>query len=288
MKQILIRMKINIQNILVCVLVLSLNACARTAQNQTQQSPIEALVAQSVCEIDSMNQLSDTAIDFLQQYDLSQTVLYKNPSYNIHTRYLEATEPLGFRGDNYQRFYIHWDTIYRQTPRIYRIEGRTRCKDEYCDVSGVTVIDSVEFYFPYFFPGIKFHKGAVFGHYTMIATQDDVPVGKLQGQAIYYFWVTNDSIFYSTNGIMDGECGREHRGVFIDMRTNDTLRCNWGDLDIPDSGDLNEGWGCFFVNKKYYDNGWQTMYDSEHLGSCNEPSHAYYVLLNKIDNNWWK
>ena len=281
-------MKNSVLNILFLAIVLSAVSCTRTTQNPTPQIPVDTLVSQLLQNTDTTYQLSDTAMSFLQQYDLSQTVLYKNPSYNIHTRYVEATEPLGFCGDNYQRFYIHWDTIYKQTPRIYRIEGRTRCKDEYCNVYGITVIDSVEFYWTYFVPGIKFHKGAVLGHYAMIAMQDDTPVGKLQGQAIYYFRVTNDSIFYSTNGIMDGECGREHRGIWIDFHTNDTLTCNWGDLDIPDSGDLNKGWGCFLVNKKYRNYGWQAMYDSQQADWTHDPDYAYYDSINQIDMNWWK
>lgn len=269
--------------IILCAVVL-LVACksARTTYS------VDTLVCQLIQHTDTTNLLSDTTMRFLQHWDLSQTVLYKKPSYNIHTRFVETEEPLGFCGDNYQRFYIHWDTIYKQTPRIYRIEGRTRCKDEYCAVYGITVIDSVYFDWTYFIPELNFRCGEIHGHYTMIALQDDTPVGKLQGEAIHYFFEKNDTLFYSTSNEDDAQCGREHRGVWIDMRNNDTLRCNWGDLDIPDCGDLNIGWGCFLVNKKYYDYGWQTLYDSEHIGSTKEPSHAYYDSINTIDKNWWK
>ena len=117
-------------------------------------------------------------------------------------------------------------------------------------------------------------------------------MGKIQGEALYYFITDiptgNDSIFYSTDFVCDAECGRKHRGVCIDLRTNDTLTCNWGDFRIPDSGDLNQGWGCFIVNKKYYDYGWNTLYDAHHLGSHKEPDHTYYDSINQLDALWWK
>lgn len=266
--------------LLVC---LCLTACVHHS-NEHAELNIDSLVAQMLTEIDTSLILPDSASSFLACNDLSQTVLYKKPSYHIRQNFVEAPEPLGFFGDNYQRFYIHWDTIYKQSPRIYRLEGRTRCKDQYCNVYGITAIQNLKFF--------RWWCNEIQGQYALIALQNDSLVGKIQGEALYYFITDiiteNDSIFYSTDLVCDAQCGRKHRGVWIDLRTNDTLTCNWGDFRIPDSGDLNQGWGCFFVNKKYYDYGWNTLYDADHLGSYNEPDHAYYDSINQLDALWWK
>jgi len=78
---------------------------------------------------------------FLKRYDLSTTVINPDtaPTDEIYSwwteiakkewinydnepmedAWLHRPEPLGFRGNNFQRFYIHFDTVYKVSPTVY-------------------------------------------------------------------------------------------------------------------------------------------------------------------------
>ncbi|MBO7624811.1 MAG: hypothetical protein J6S82_05840, partial [Bacteroidales bacterium] len=55
-------------------------------------------------------------------------------------------EPIGFRGSDCQRFYIHYDSVWHKGNGVYRIEGRTRYKDTIRLFSGQLWLDSVRLY----------------------------------------------------------------------------------------------------------------------------------------------
>ena len=51
-------------------------------------------------------------------------------------------EPLGYRGRNYQRFYIHFDTVYKSSANTYLAQGRTRYRDTIRTFEGIITLDS--------------------------------------------------------------------------------------------------------------------------------------------------
>src|SRR5690349_24197284 len=57
-------------------------------------------------------------------------------------------EPLGYIGDNYQRFYIHYITIRqsKDTPYQYKVNGKTKVKNNICDFSGTITINRAVLY----------------------------------------------------------------------------------------------------------------------------------------------
>ena len=57
--------------------------------------------------------------------------------------YVQLPEPLGYRGAEYWRFYIHFDTVYKTGDFCYAVEGRTRFRDTVRRFAGEVVVDSL-------------------------------------------------------------------------------------------------------------------------------------------------
>ncbi|MBO6079380.1 MAG: hypothetical protein J6P54_00245, partial [Bacteroidales bacterium] len=52
-------------------------------------------------------------------------------------------EPIGFRSNVCQRFYIHYDSVYHKGNGVYGVEGRTRYRDTIRLFSGTLTLDSL-------------------------------------------------------------------------------------------------------------------------------------------------
>ena len=202
-------------------------------------------------------------------------------------------EPLGYRGADFQRFYIHYDTVYKVSDTIYYIEGRTRCKDEICTISGYLVVDSVVPYNDTLFSVDELimitSYGTLYAHYTLQANHNDKYIADLVGKACFDYLIHNDTIYYDAIRFSgDGYCNNQYTGKWIYLDTQDTLTCNWGDFRIPESDRLDGGCGCFIPDEAFYDNGWKTCIDRDRHGWIADPEHAYYDSIYQADINWWK
>ncbi len=211
----------------------------------------------------------------------------------MEDRWFTLPEPLGFRGADFQRFYIHYDTVYKVSDSIYHIDGRTRCKDEICTISGSLIVDSVVPYNDTLFSVDDFimitESGTLYAHYTLQANHNDKHIADVEGKAYFYYLVHNDSIFYDALDLVaDGYCNNQYTGKWIYLDTLDTLTCNWGDFRIPESDCLDGGCGCFIPYEEFYDNGWKTYIDRDRHGRVADPEHAYYDSIYEADIKWWK
>ncbi len=202
-------------------------------------------------------------------------------------------EPLGYRGADFQRFYIHYDTVYKVNDYTYRIEGRTRCQDEICTINGNLVVDSVVPLSDSLFSDDSYIKisgsGTLYAHYTLQAKHNDKHVADIVGKAYFDYLVHNDSIFYDAISYAgDAYCNNQYTGKWIYLDTSDTLTCNWGDFRIPESNGLDGGCGDFSPYDEFYDNGWKTYIDRDRHGWIGDPECAYYDSIYEADINWWK
>ena len=203
--------------------------------------------------------------------------------------WLYREEPLGFRGSNCQRFYIHLDTVYRINQTLYHLKGRTRCKEEICHVSGNIMIDSVRVID---MKGKDFmqidEEGYIYGHFELEAMQDK-PVADLFGNVIYGYLIHNGTVYYNALEFgSDGYCNNQYRGKWVDYAIGDTLICNWGDYRIPDSDNFDIGCGVFSPNDKYYNFGWKTYMDRWcYSYGYNDAQSLYYDSIYTADENWW-
>ena len=163
-------------------------------------------------------------------------------------------EPLGYRGADFQRFYIHYDTVYKVSDSIYHIDGRTRCKDEICTISGSLIVDSVVPYIDTLFSVDELimitSYGTLYAHYTLQANHNDKYIADLVGKACFDYLIHNDTIYYDAIRFSgDGYCNNQYTGKWIYLDTQDTLTCNWGDFRIPESDRLDGGCGCFIPDE---------------------------------------
>lgn len=252
---------------------------------------------------------------FLKRYDLSTTVINPDtaPTDEIYSwwtetakkewinygnepkddRWLHRPEPLGFRGDNFQRFYIHFDTVYKVSPTVYRMEARSRCKDEICHIHGRILIDSVVTFDECDVVDDVIKKltecGTVYAHYEMEASVGSMPVARLFGRSSYGYLVHNDSVYYDAMMIVADEYNNnQYAGKWVDLVTNDTLTCNWGDFRIPESKELDGGCGLFIPGEDYYNLGWKPYLDWDNHAYVGDPLCMYYNFLYSIDEDWWK
>lgn len=251
---------------------------------------------------------------FLKRYDLSTTVINPDtaPTDEIYSWWTETAkkewinydnepmedawlhrpEPLGFRGNNFQRFYIHFDTVYKVSPTVYQMKARSRCKDEICYIHGRILVDSVTV--DECDVGDDFIKnltecGTVYAHYEMEASVGSMPVARLLGRSSYGYLVHNDSVYYDAMMIVaDGYSNNQYAGKWVDLVTNDTLTCNWGDFRIPESNGLDGGCGLFSPHEKYYDFGWKPYLDWNRHAYISDPLCTYYDFLYSFDEDWWK
>ncbi len=85
--------------------------------------------------------------------DLSRMIIpdsiLTNPDYcsqKDEFMFIEKTsefEPIGYRGRDFQRFYIHYDSVRFMGNGIYKVEGRTRYRDTIRLFSGTITLDSM-------------------------------------------------------------------------------------------------------------------------------------------------
>lgn len=193
---------------------------------------------------------------------------------NADDHWCQRPEPLGYRGDHYQRFYIHYETVTRKDSLHYYVKGKTRCKDEILPFDGIITIESKleadtawlnELHYMKDITDVGFIKGSY--NYTVYQQNSQTRKAKLFGIVTYQYLVHAGKIYYDgTDLVADSYENNQYVGKWIDEATHDTLTCNWGDFRIPNSDGLDIGAGEFSPSdsaRVYY--GWDDyleMYDA--------------------------
>lgn len=171
---------------------------------------------------------------------------------------------LGYKGESYSRFDIHFSNVTKASGRRYNVKGLIRCEGVISQFSGFITLASVEELTgdtEYSFLRPPYHVGVVTAHYEF-----EVPdlKAKMSGKSTYNVLEINDSIYYDALFcVADGFCNNQYEGIWLDLTSQKSVKCNWGDCRIPDSDNLDVGVGEFCVDKKYINNGWQLL-DGNH------------------------
>ncbi len=193
-------------------------------------------------------------------------------------------EPLGFIGEDYQRFYIHFISIIKNkdNPYEYFVYGKTKVKNNICEFMGtITIKEAVLLNYPDFYPEYK--QGRVFGEYTFYES-DKPGAGVFTGKVTSDFVIDgHDKLHYDALMLIaDGYSNNQFEGVWQSYQTKTKKPCNWGDCRIPDSGHLDSGTGGFVPREEYYDKGWQHF---EHLGELTPEGEK---ARKAEEEEWWK
>jgi hypothetical protein len=195
-------------------------------------------------------------------------------------------EPLGYIGENYQRFYIHFiSVIQNPTDKAeYFVFGKTKVKDNVCSFQGTIKITSSRTYNKGEDPNLK--QGYIQEQYEFFEDSDQKGTGVLKGKFRTDFYLDEKGIL-SYDALMfgaDGFQNNQFEGKWTSYKSNTIKKCNWGDYRIPDSKELDGGAGEFAPSKKFLENGWQNY--SQAWGYSPDKPQAQEAK-NKELEKWW-
>ena len=199
---------------------------------------------------------------------------------------LRFPEPLGFIGDNFQRFYIHFLSVAKSTsdPYTYFVTGKTRVENNISRFSGTISIRTANTYTDSTKPNYK--QGYVVCHCLFYEDSTNKQInGHISGTLITDWLIINQHIYYdNVDGVADGYSNNQFTGRWKSYDRKWTKKCNWGDYRIPQSTELDMGAGEFSPGDKYLKYGWQTYRDADFQNDT--------VIKNKavrIENEqWWR
>jgi hypothetical protein len=172
---------------------------------------------------------------------------------------IQRAEILGFIGDNYQRFQIHFVSIIQNPTNHYEYfaYGKTKVKETVCSFQGTIKITKSELYKESDIPTYK--QGYVVCDVVLYEDNKQNSTGFFFGKLTSNFIIDNKGVFRydALMFVGDGFCNNQFVGTWTSYKTNSTKKCNWGDYRIPESGDFDIGAGEFSVDDKYVKNGWE-------------------------------
>jgi hypothetical protein len=195
-------------------------------------------------------------------------------------------EPLGFIGDNFQRFFIHYTSVRKnpQNPYEYIVAGKTRVKNTILPFTGKITVKRATLDRESDDP--MYRQGTVYAEVRLFEDSVAAASGSFQGQLVTSCCIDKkgriayDAIMMVADGYSNNQC----TAVWKSYRTGATKKCNWGDFRIPESGELDHGAGEFTVDEKYVRFGWESYVKS--YSSDDEKERA--AALAEEDRQWWK
>lgn len=258
----------------VCVMEKSnINVC-RNMKNRIVVF-VNLLTVILLCAISCGGQKANTTgkitMDEIRNTDLSHQLfmpdsILKEPDYNPKTEefiYNENViesrwfEPIGFRSNVCQRFYIHYDSVYHKGNGVYAVEGRTRYRDTIRLFSGTLTLDSLWLH-EGDCPTKNGEFGRLYGHY-MYEEDEFSGGGILSGKMSIDFAKINGRFYYDAVMLScaDGYDNNQYEGTWSSRNLSRMEKCNWGDFRIPDSEHLDTGTGMFIPHEECFDRGWR-------------------------------
>ncbi|MCD9854896.1 hypothetical protein LUD75_09280 [Epilithonimonas sp. JDS] len=225
----------------------------------------------------------------IKNYDLSKIIdpksILTEDRENTKEK-MQKAEPIGFIGDDYQRLYIHYNSINKnpKNPYEYLVKGKTKVKNTVRSFEGKLLIKKANIEKNSDFP--NYQQG--FATCELILNEDKnlTSTGFFKG-VITVGYIIDPKNNFRYDALMfyaDIFSNNEFKGTWTSYKTKISKKCNWGDYRIPNSGDLDIGAGEFMPNPKYLDKGWKyytlTMYG--------EPKNDVELARKKEEMNWWK
>ncbi|MCU7550128.1 hypothetical protein OCK74_13475 [Chitinophagaceae bacterium LB-8] len=199
----------------------------------------------------------------IKNFDLSK--LWKSDSITIEGDgdKIPFPEPLGFIGEEFHRFYIHYTSVTKSkdTPYLYYITGKTRVKNNICNFTGEILVQKAVTYKEPVIPEYKQYKsGSVTCLVTFYEDSTQSSSGIIKGKLTSDFYLDKKGRLHY-DALMFGSDGFSNNGseaTWTSYKTGKSKKCNWGDFRIPGSEKLDIGVGEFSVAGEYVRNGWET------------------------------
>jgi hypothetical protein len=244
-------------------------------------------------KISAQDTTTNDFFDHIKAYDLSailltDSILTEDSEGGNHK--FKRAEILGFIGDNYQRFFIHFVSVIQNptNPYQYIVLGKTKVDETIRSFQGTITITQSRIYKSGDIPTYK--QGFAMCDVSLFEDKDESSAGCLKGQLKSEFLIDNkgqfryDAISYNA----DGFTNNQFVGIWTNYRTKKSKKCNWGDYRIPGCNWENGcdiGAGEFSISDKYLKNGWENY----RLASTSDPNTPESKrAIQKENEQWWK
>lgn len=210
--------------------------------------------AQSKADVDFYKQIKNYNISTVLMAD---TILAEDRENSKEK--IKRAEPIGFIGNDYQRFFIHLISVKKSTtnPYEYIVSGKTKVRETIRPFDGKIIIKKAILYTDGDLPNYQQGLATCEVNFTEDKLQTSTGVIKGSLQIGFALEKLNKIKYNALMFYADGFSNNTFRGTWTSYRTKVIKKCNWGDYRIPDSGDLDIGAGEFSANPKYFNKGWK-------------------------------
>lgn len=200
----------------------------------------------------------------------------------------KRAEILGFIGDDYQRFFIHFVSAIQNptNPFEYLVYGKTKVKETICSFQGTITIRQARIYNSGEIPTYK--QGIATCDVILYEDKKQPLTGFIKGVLESQFLIDNKGQF-RYDAIMfvgDGFSNNQFVGSWTSYKTSVSKKCKWGDYRIPECGDLDIGAGEFSPADKYLKNGWENYRKAYSYSDPNNLNSKQ--ARQKEDEQWWE
>jgi len=248
------------------------------------------LIAFLCTKADAQDKTATNFYDQIKSYDLStilttDSILAEDREESKDK--FERAEVLGFIGDNFQRFHIHFISIIQNpaNPYEYLTYGKTMVKETVCSFQGKIVVRESRIYKSEDLP--TYQQGLAVCEVILYEDRKQSSTGFIKGKMTTNF-IIDDKGRFRYDALMfvaDGFSNNQFIGSWTSYKTNISKKCNWGDYRIPDSGDLDIGTGEFSVSEKYVKNGWVSYMLENKMANLSIKEQSDTGSMNR---DWWK
>ena len=194
-------------------------------------------------------------------------------------------EPLGYIGDSFQRFYIHYISITKskRNPYQYTVYGKTRVKENICSFRGTITVKKALLNQETDDP--RYKQGSVTCDVSFYEDKAQTSSGLIKGTLTSDFYIDkNGKLNYNAlMHVADGYYNNQCKATWTSYKTGKSKKCNWGDFRMPDSKNLDQGVGDVSITEKYIKFGWETFVKA-YIGNQDEQKKALEIENKK----WWE
>ena len=197
-------------------------------------------------------------------------------------------EPLGFIGENYQRFYIHYTSVVKdaQNPYLYNVQGKTRVRNNICTFTGSILVKQAKRYLEPHSEYPKYQYGYLICEVNFKEDSKQPGSGTIKGKLSTNWYLNEHGQFaYDTLIPADGFDNNQCVARWTPYKGGISKVCNWGDFKIPQAGGLDFSVSEFMVNKKYEKNGWQNYVLPLDAGDSKPAANK---ARTEEKRQWWK
>lgn len=239
-------------------------------------------------------------ISEIKNYDISHLLILEDFLIEDSTFMIVRPQPLGFIGNNFQRFYIRFISVIKNpsNPIEYLVYGKTKVKNNICSFQGKLTLKKSKIYdapeHSTRTSGNRFlsskhspqKQGIVTGEYEFYGDPNQKGAGVFKGEFVSRFFLPkeNELEYDVLMWNADGYENNQFKGIWESYITNSSKVCNWGDYRIPNCGDLDVGTENFIPDDKYNDFGWSNY----RLSLRDSPDESGVLEARGQENKkWW-